>query len=118
MATDLHETDNKLEVSVGQTIKGYELVIVPTKSGLYRVEARGPGSTAHFEGEQYTTLLLAKRAVDNYRRANAAQYSKQEFIKRQSTALSHKEQRKLAREEAALALKNGKVEVTTDDDTE
>lgn len=105
MATDLHETD-KLEVSAGQTIKGYELVIVPTTSGLYRVEARGPGSTPFFEGELYTTLTLAKRAIDNYRRANAASYAKQAFIKKQSAAPSLKEQRKAA----ALKLKDGALE--------
>ena len=104
------DTD-KLEVQVGRTPKGYDLVIVPTKNGLYRVESRGPGPTSYFENELYTTLSLARRAVDNYRRANATEYAKQAALAKSRALPSIKERRKAE----ALALKNGAVEVPDED---
>lgn len=98
--------NDKLEVPVGKTVGGLDLVIVPTQTGLYKIEARGQGNAPGFTDQLFTTLLLAKRAVENYRRAMAATFAKNALKDRVVNAPSLKEQRK----QAALKLKNGELE--------
>jgi hypothetical protein len=108
------QENDKLEVPVGQTVKGGDLVIVPTQTGLYRIEYRGVGQPPKFTDQIFTTLILARRAVDNYRRANAARIAKEELKNRIATGPSIKQQRL----EAAKALKNGELEAPNPDDEE
>lgn len=103
--------NDKLEVPVGRTVKGRDLVIVTTPLGHYRIEARGPGGPSFLSDQVFTSLTLAKRAVDNYRRANAAAIAKEELKNRVATGPSIKEQRKAERLAAAMELKNGELSV-------
>jgi hypothetical protein len=111
MAQVLPETD-RLEVPVGQTVGGGDLVIVPTQTGLYRIEHRGPGAAPRVTEQLFTSLYLAKRAVDAYRRTNAAVIAKKALLDKVVEAPSLKEQRK----QEALALKNGELEVPDTDE--
>ena len=111
MAQIIPEND-KLEVAVGTTPKGAEMVIVPTKTGLYKIEYRGSGNPPAFTEQLFTSLLLAKRAVEQYRLHSAASYAKEAVKKKVINSPSIKEQRKAE----ALELKNGEVSVTDDDD--
>jgi hypothetical protein len=104
--------NDKLEISVGETLGGKELVIVPTKTGLYRVEHRGAGAPPGFTDQVFTSLLLARRAVENYRRSIAAQLAVKSVKEKVISAPTHKEQRR----QAALETKNGELEVPETDE--
>jgi hypothetical protein len=117
MAEATPETD-KLEVPVGQTVKGGELVIVPTQTGLYRIECRGQGAPPKITDQIFTSLVLARRAVENYRRANAGLIAKEALKRRIASSPSIKEQRKEERRLAAMELKNGALESSEDDNDE
>lgn len=111
MAQIIPEND-KLVVPMGTTPKGAELAIVPTKTGLYKIEYLGAGSPPAFTEQLFTSLLLAKRAVENYRREHAALYAKEALKKKVVNSPSIKEQRKAE----ALELKNGEVSVEAPDE--
>jgi hypothetical protein len=104
--------NDKLEVAMGTTPKGAELYIVPTKTGLYKIEYRGAGSPPAFTEQLFTSLLLAKRAVEQYRIHSAAEYAKQAVKQKVINSPTLKEQRAAA----ALELSNGEVSVPEDDD--
>jgi predicted DNA-binding transcriptional regulator YafY len=113
MASTTPEND-KIEISVGHTPKGGELVITTTKTGLYKIEYRGTGAPPKVTDQLFTSLLLAKRAMENWRRANAAQYAKEDLKNKIATSPSIKEQRKIE----AMKLKNGALETPEEDDEE
>lgn len=106
--------NDKLEIPVGTTARGGELVVVPTQTGLYKIEYRGAGVAPLVTEQLFTSLLLAKRAVENYRRANAATYAKEALKNKIINAPTIKEQRKAE----ALDLKNGELETPEKDDDE
>lgn len=106
--------NGELEVPIGKTVTGSDLVIVATQTGMYKIECRGPGVPPPVCNEVFTSLLLAKRAMENYRRANAARYAKEALKQRIVENPSNKEQRRLD----ALKLKNGELSTPDLDDDE
>lgn len=108
------QENDRLEVPVGRSVGGGELVIVPTQTGLYRIEYRGVGAPPRITEELFTSLLLARRAVENYRRENAATIAKRALKDKIVNSPSIKEQRKAE----ALKLKNGELETPEVDDEE
>ena len=104
--------DETLEVPVGVTPKGQDLVIVTTPTGFYRIESRGPGAQPAIANEQFTSLTLAKRALDAWKREHAAAYAKEAVKSKVVKSPTHKEQR-LA---AAMELKNGELEAPVEED--
>jgi hypothetical protein len=111
MPSTIVEND-KLEVPVGTTAKGHDLVIVNTPMGFYRIESRGPGPQPQIANELFTSLTIAKRELDAWKRTNAALYAKEELKRKIVASPTHKEQR-LA---AAKELKNGEVAVQPEED--
>lgn len=96
-----------MELLAGRTPKGAELYIVTDPMGHYRVERRGPGARLALEDERFTSLLLARRAVEIYNLENAKAFAKEANIQ----ALVEMEPSKQARKRRAeaLELKNGEM---------
>lgn len=107
----MQETD-KIEVPAGTTAKGTELVITNTPQGFYKIEARGPGAPPLVTSQLFTSLAFAKRALENWRRSNAAAFAKEELKNRIVNEPSHKQQRKLE----AMKLKNGDLSVPEEEE--
>lgn len=106
MASTTAESD-KIEIPAGRSVGGTELVITTTPMGFYRIESRGPGPQPKIAEQIFTSLAIAKRELDAYRRANAGAYAKEALKDKIVNSPTIKERRRLEREAAALALKNG-----------
>lgn len=103
--------NGRQEYPAGSTGNGRELRIVTTPTGFYQIEALGPGAPLSISEDRFTSLALAKQALDAWRRANAAQYAKEDVKRKVVEGPTIKQQRKAEREAHALTLKNGELEV-------
>ena len=108
--------NGRQEYPAGSTSNGRELRIVTTPTGFYQIEALGPGAPLTISEDRFTSLALAKQAVDAWRRANAAAYAKEDLKNRIAKGPSIKEQRKAEREAHALTLKNGELSVPDEEE--
>ena len=108
--------NDRIEVPAGTTAGGRELRIVSTPLGHYKIEAVGEGAPLGLTDETFTSLSLARRALDQYYRANAKNYAKEAAKTQTINSPTIKERRRLEREAAALELKNGELE--TPEETE
>ena len=80
--TIVENDEDKLEILTGvQSIGEADFVITTTPSGLYRIEARGPGASPKITEERFTNISLAKRALRKYVNDNAAEMTKKAVIK-------------------------------------
>jgi hypothetical protein len=83
MALIMESPDDRFELKTNQmTINDEEFVIVPTPTGLWRVEVKGTTNMRHSICKQtYTSLIFARRdlqkyAYDNRSRLDARQKGK------------------------------------------
>jgi hypothetical protein len=106
------ESDKPREVPVGATVGGRDLVVTTNSMGYFIIEARGPGGVHPLTDQVFTSLLQAKRAVDNWRRANASLIAKEALKDRIVNSPTLKEQRRAA----AMALKNGELSTPEEDE--
>jgi phosphatidate phosphatase APP1 len=114
MPSIILENDKVLNIPVGSTIGGRELVVTTNSMGYYIIEAKGPGGPHPITDQIFTSLSQARRAADNYRRAHAAALAKEELKNQIVNSPTHKEQRRAA----ALALKNGELSIPEEDNNE
>ena len=99
------------EIPAGKTVAGHDLVIVTTPTGFYRVESRGPGPQPAISQQMFTSLAIARRELDAWRRANAGAFAKAALKDLIVNSPSIKEQRKMERQALAMSLKNGETAV-------
>lgn len=104
----------EFEVEAGETPKGATFVIIPTATGMYKIDYKGAGAPPAITNQLFTSLLLARRALDNYRRALMGEYAKEELKNKIVNSPTIKEQRKAE----SLKLKNGELKTVPDDDEE
>jgi len=108
--------NGRQEYPAGNTSNGREIRIVTTPTGFYQIEALGQGAPLSISEDRFTSLALAKQAVDAWRRANAADYAKEDLKNKIVKGPTIKEQRKAEREAHALTLKNGELSVPEEDE--
>src|SRR5207253_423039 len=103
-----------MDLLAGRTPKGDELYIVTDPMGHYRIERRGPGPRMALEDERFTSLLLAKRAIEVYNIDNAKAFAKAANIQALVDAEPTKQAK--ARREHAQTLKNGELDTLINGD--